>query len=88
MLEPLKEGEARGVLESVETRNARESLMLCSQFGAGGWAKKLGGDAIAEAIVDRKCEASHFLSNVKSYVMRSSSTRSSLTWVGAPASFA
>ena len=88
MLEPLKDGEAREVLEIAEARNTRGSLMLCSQFGAGGWAKKLGGDAIAEAIVDRKCEASHLRSNVKSYVMRSSSTRSSLTWVGAPASFA
>ena len=55
MLEPLKEGEAREVLEIVEARNTRGSLMLCSQFAAGGWAKKLGGDAIAEAIVDRKC---------------------------------
>lgn len=53
MLEPLKGGEAREVLEIVEARNTRGSLMLCSQFGAGGWAKKLGGDAIAEAIVDR-----------------------------------
>lgn len=53
MLEPLKEGEAREVREIVEARNARGSLMLCSQFSAGGWAKKLGGDAIAEAIVDR-----------------------------------
>lgn len=53
MLEPLKDGEAREVLEIIEARNTRGSLMLCSQFGAGGWAKKLGGDAIAEAIVDR-----------------------------------
>ena len=53
MLEPLKDGEAREVLGIVEARNTRGSLMLCSQFGAGGWAKKLGGDAIAEAIVDR-----------------------------------
>lgn len=53
MLEPLKEGEAREVLEIVEARNTRGSLMLCSQFAAGGWAKRLGGDAIAEAIVDR-----------------------------------
>ena len=53
MLEPLKEGEAREILEIVEARNTRGSLMLCSQFAAGGWAKKLGGDAVAEAIVDR-----------------------------------
>ena len=32
MLEPLKEGEAREVLEIVEARNTRGSLMLCSQF--------------------------------------------------------
>ena len=53
MLEPLKDGEAREVLEIVEARNTRGSLVLCSQFGAGGWAKKLGGGAIAEAIADR-----------------------------------
>lgn len=53
MLEPLKEGEEREVLEIVEARNTRGSLMLCSQLSASGWAKELGGDAIAEAIVDR-----------------------------------
>jgi len=88
MLEPLKEGEAREVLEIVEARNTRGSLMLCSQFAAGGWAKKLGGDAIAEAIVDRKCEASHFRSNAKSYVMRSPGRRARLSRSNAPANFA
>ncbi len=61
MLEPLRDGEAREVLEIVEARNARGSLMLCSQFGAGGWAKKLGGDAIAEAIADRIVHNSHVI---------------------------
>lgn len=41
------------MLGIAEARNTRGSPMLCSQFGADGWAKKLGGDAIAEAIVDR-----------------------------------
>ena len=53
MLEALKEGEAREVLEIIEARYRQGSLMLCSQFAAGGWTQKLGGDAIAEAIVDR-----------------------------------
>ena len=88
MLEPLKEGEAREVLEIVEARNTRGSLMLCSQFAAGGWAKKLGGDAIAEAIVDRKCEASHLRSNAKSYVMRSPGRRARPGRSNAPANFA
>lgn len=35
------------------------SLMLCSQFGVGGWAKKLGGDAIADAVIDRVVYKSH-----------------------------
>lgn len=61
MLEPLRDGEAREVLEIVEARNARGSLMLCSQFGAGGWAKKLGGNAIAEATVDRIVHSSHVI---------------------------
>lgn len=59
MLEPLKDGQAREILEIVEARNARGSLMLCSQFSAGSWAAKLGGDAIAEAIVDRVVHSSY-----------------------------
>lgn len=53
MLESLKSEEAREVLEIVEARNRRGSMMLCSQFAAGGWAQKIGEGAVAEAIIDR-----------------------------------
>lgn len=51
MLEPLKSEEARELLEIVEARNRKGSMMLCSQFSAGGWAAKIGEGAVAEAIV-------------------------------------
>ena len=85
---PLKDGEAREVLEIAEARSTRGSLTLCSQFGAGGWARRLGGDAMAEAIVDRKCEASHFRSNAKSYVMRGPGRRARPGRSNAPANLA
>ena len=40
------------VLEIVEIRNTCGLFIFCSQFGAGVWAKKLGGDTIVESIVD------------------------------------
>ena len=53
MLEPLSSEQARELLEIVESRNQSGSLMLCSQFSAGGWTDKIGEGAVAEAIVYR-----------------------------------
>lgn len=61
MLEPLRSEEARELLEIVEARNRRGSMMLCSQFSAGGWAAKIGEGAVAEAIVDRIVHNSHVI---------------------------
>ena len=61
MLEPLKREEAREVLEIVEARNHSGSLMLCSQFSAGGWASEIGEGALAEAIIDRIVHNSHMV---------------------------
>ena len=79
---------ARELLEIVEGRLRTGSLLICSQFSPAGWHAKLGEGAIADAVIDRKCEASHFLSNAKSYVMRSSSSCRRLSWGSSAANFA
>lgn len=61
MLESLKDEEAREVLEIVEARNHHGSMLLCSQFAAGGWAAKMGEGAVAEAIVDRIVHNSYLI---------------------------
>lgn len=53
VLETLNLEQSRELLEIIETRNGQGSLVLCSQFAAGGWAERIGEGAVAEAIVDR-----------------------------------
>ena len=55
LLYPLKEAEARDVLELVEARNKVASTIFCSQYDSNGWYDQLGGDdsPLAEAILDR-----------------------------------
>lgn len=53
MLESISSEQAREVLEIVEARNRRGSMIFCSQFSAGAWAQKISEGAVAEAIIDR-----------------------------------
>ena len=53
MLEPLKGREARELLELVEARYRRGSLILCSQYGPSGWHERIGEGALADAVIDR-----------------------------------
>ena len=53
LLYPLKESEARDLLEITEARCKRASTIFCSQFGVEGWHAKIGETTIADAIVDR-----------------------------------
>ena len=53
LLYPLKESEARDLLEIVESRHKRASTIFCSQFEVGGWHQKIGDLTLADAIVDR-----------------------------------
>lgn len=53
LLFPLKESEARDLLEIVEARHKRASTIFCSQFEVGGWYQKIGEPTIADAICDR-----------------------------------
>jgi DNA replication protein DnaC len=53
LLYPLKESEARDLLEIVECRHKKASTIFCSQFDIGGWHKKIGDTTLADAICDR-----------------------------------
>lgn len=53
LLYPLKETEARDLLEIVEPRYKRNSTIFCSQFDIPGWPEKLSDQLLADAICDR-----------------------------------
>jgi DNA replication protein DnaC len=53
LLYPLKEPEARDLLEIVEARYKNGSTIFCSQFEIGGWYQKIGDPTLADAICDR-----------------------------------
>lgn len=52
-LYPLKETEARDLLEIVESRYNRNFTIFCSQFDIPGWPEKLSDPLLADAICDR-----------------------------------
>ena len=53
LLYPLKETDARDLLEIVETRYKKASTVFCSQFDIPGWRDKIGDPIMADAICDR-----------------------------------
>jgi len=53
LLYPLKDTEARDLLEIAEGRYKKASTIFCSQFEVGGWHEKIGESTLADAIVDR-----------------------------------
>lgn len=53
LLYPLKESEARDLLEITEARYKKASSIFCSQFDIGGWHMKIGEATLADAICDR-----------------------------------
>lgn len=53
LLYPLKEVEARDLLEITESRYKKASTIFCSQFEVGGWHQKIGDPTLADAICDR-----------------------------------
>jgi len=53
LLYPLKDAEARDLLEIAEGRYKRASTIFCSQFEIGGWHEKIGEPTLADAICDR-----------------------------------
>ena len=53
LLTPLRENEARDLLEIVEARHQQGSIIFCSQFDPRGWHEKIGEGTLADAILDR-----------------------------------
>ena len=53
LLFPLKEPEARDLLEIVEARHKVASTIFCSQFAVAGWYAKIGEPTLADAVCDR-----------------------------------
>ena len=53
LLYPLKETEARDLLEIAEGRYKKASTIFCSQFEVAGWHQKIGEATLADAICDR-----------------------------------
>jgi len=53
LLYPLKDTEARDLLEITEARYKKASTIFCSQFEVGGWYQKIGDPTLADAICDR-----------------------------------
>ena len=53
LLFPLKESEARDLLEIVEARHKVASTIFCSQFAIAGWYAKISDPTLADAICDR-----------------------------------
>jgi DNA replication protein DnaC len=53
LLFPLKESEARDLLEIVEARHKKASTIFCSQFDIAGWYMRIGEPTLADAICDR-----------------------------------
>ena len=53
LLYPLKENEARDLLEIAEARYKKASTIFCSQFDIPGWREKIGDPILADAICDR-----------------------------------
>ena len=56
LLYPLKEADARDVLELVEARNKVASTIFCSQYGTSEWHENLYNPALADAICDRNLQ--------------------------------
>ncbi len=59
LLVSLKESEARDLLEIVEARHQRGSIIFCSQFIPAGWHGKIGESTLADAILDRIVHSSY-----------------------------
>lgn len=69
LLYPLKEGEARDLLELVEARCETVSTIFCSQFDIPGWHELLYGPTVADAICDRITHKAHVIT-IKGESMR------------------
>ena len=79
---------ARLPFQVISESHEGRSVMFTTNVEFSRWGTVFADDKLAAAIVDRKCEASHFRSNAKPYVMRSPGRRARPGRSNAPANFA
>ena len=56
LLSPLTSAQCRDLLEIIEARSVRGSVIFCTQFETDGWLSRIGTETdatVAEAIIDR-----------------------------------
>ena len=56
LLSPLASDQARALLEIIEARTIRGSIIFCTQFEPGDWYGRIGNESdatVSEAIIDR-----------------------------------
>lgn len=56
LLTPLASGQARELLEIIEARSVKGSVIFCTQFEPSGWYTRIGNESdatVSEAIIDR-----------------------------------
>ena len=56
LLTPLASDQARELLEIIESRSVKGSVIFCTQFEPGGWYTRIGNESdatVCEAIIDR-----------------------------------
>ena len=70
LLYPLKDSEARDLLEIAEARYKKASTIFCSQFDVGGWHQKIGEPTLADAICDRIVHDSYTIAIGGAHSMR------------------
>ena len=58
-LAPLKESERRDILEIIEDRQGRKSIIVTSQLPVSKWHDNIGDPTIADAILDRLVHNAH-----------------------------
>ena len=56
---PLKESERRDILEIIEDRQGRKSIIVTSQLPVSKWHDNIGDPTIADAILDRLVHNAH-----------------------------
>lgn len=61
LLKPTSETERSDLLEVIEKRCNKKSMIFCSQYSFDGWHQSLNGGPIADAILDRIVNSSYII---------------------------
>lgn len=59
LLTTIEEKERNHLMELIEKRNNKKSIIFCSQWSPEGWHEKLGNGPVADALLDRVINSSY-----------------------------